>query len=171
MLDTAIVKAVQEKANIESKIAASEAKTRRYKSQLSEINSFISQWEKFSGTSAPIPSGSTPEGMSQNGTDSKPQPIKVQNSKKEEVATAARLVIEGRDVPVSRSELYGILSRQGLQMNGSNPEMVLSTMLWRAGAKEGIVRLKSGGYWLADRAVPGGDGVQPEPDAAIFDAE
>ncbi|RBP16406.1 hypothetical protein DFR50_10547 [Roseiarcus fermentans] len=38
-------------------------------------------------------------------------------------------------------------------MHGSNPEMVLSTMLWRAGPTEGIVRLKSGGYWLEGRPL------------------
>ena len=73
------------------------------------------------------------------------------NSKKEEVARAARSLIEDAGRPLSRAELYPLLVRQRLKIEGSNAEMVLSTMLWRAGEAAGIVRLKSGGYDLAER--------------------
>jgi hypothetical protein len=70
------------------------------------------------------------------------------NSKKEEVADAAYEIIRERGEPVSRSDLYKELIARGLRIEGSDPEMVLSTMLWRM--KDRVVRLKSGGYWLAD---------------------
>jgi hypothetical protein len=34
----------------------------------------------------------------------------------------------------------------------TDPEMVLSTMLWRM--RDRIARLKTGGYWLAEKAYP-----------------
>lgn len=73
------------------------------------------------------------------------------NSKKEEVAGAARQLLEDAGRPLSRAEMYPLLIEQGLRIAGSNPEMVLSTMLWRAGEAAGIVRLKGGGYDLVER--------------------
>jgi hypothetical protein len=71
------------------------------------------------------------------------------NSKKEDIAEAARVVIAGHGKPVMRSALFKELIEQGYTIEGTNPEMVLSTMLWRM--KDKVVRLKQGGYWLAER--------------------
>ena len=62
-------------------------------------------------------------------------------------AAAADILIHER-APLPRAELYKRLVEKGLRLSGKNPEMVLSTMLWRAGEDAGIVRLKTGGYWM-----------------------
>jgi hypothetical protein len=170
MNDPAIRNAILERARLLAKIADSEARTRRLKAQLSEINTFITQWEKFSGVPAPIPDGnellSRAADSSQNGTDSYgANPPRMQNSKKEEVAAAARRILEAAPAPISRADLYQQLRSEGLRINGSNPEMVLSTMLWRAGRVEKITRLKSGGYWLETRDVPLNDSIDSAPSA------
>jgi FtsZ-binding cell division protein ZapB len=59
---------------------------------------------------------------------------------------------EGR--PLSRKELFDRLSKVGVEIQGKDPLMVLSTMLWRSKSK--VRRLKSGGYW------PTNDEVRPE---------
>jgi hypothetical protein len=42
-----------------------------------------------------------------------------------------------------------MLTERGLIIEGADPEMVLSTMLWRS--KDRIVRLPKFGYWVAER--------------------
>lgn len=78
--------------------------------------------------------------------------VRPRNSRKEEVAEVARQIILERGEPVPRTELHAELVRRGLTIEGTDPEMVLSTMLWRM-IRQGapLVRLRSGGYWLSDR--------------------
>lgn len=47
-----------------------------------------------------------------------------------------------------RKELFNALAKEGLVIHGKDPEMVLSTMLWRA--SDTIVRLPPHGYWPKD---------------------
>ena len=89
-------------------------------------------------------------------------PPRRRNSKKEEVAEAAKdiIVAEGRSLP--RSELYKKLIEKGLVIEGSDPEMVLSTMLWRMSGV--IVRVRGGGYWVAGQPSPDGS-YDPDKDS------
>ena len=50
---------------------------------------------------------------------------------------------------MSRSDLFKSLADRGIVLHGKNPEVVLSTMLWRM--KSEIVRLQPYGYWVADK--------------------
>ncbi len=70
------------------------------------------------------------------------------NPKKEDVAAKARELILEHGEPMGRTELFEALSEAGVVIRGSNPEMVLSTMLWRMSSQ--IVRLQPHGYWPAD---------------------
>ncbi len=72
---------------------------------------------------------------------------KVKNSSKEAVAAAVLELIAAKGSPMSREELYPLLVERGLAIHGKDPQMVLSTMLWRM--KDKVVRLKGGGYWDA----------------------
>ncbi len=83
------------------------------------------------------------------------------NSNKVDVAEAAYKLIKMRDKPIKRDELYDLLIQQGVIINGKNPKMILSTMLWRV-KNSGVVRLKSGGYWLKDRRYPPADYIPEE---------
>ncbi|PDS75448.1 hypothetical protein [Rhizobium sp. L43] len=70
------------------------------------------------------------------------------NPSKEKVAKIVRQMLEDSDKPLSRSEIYKSLDRQGIKIWGKDPEMVLSTMLWRAGPELGIENKKGVGYIL-----------------------
>lgn len=150
MSDPAILSALKKRQELEERIAKTERRIKTFKSQITEINSFISTWEKFSGRPAPKLMLANP---SQNETDSGNE-LDLTNSSKEDVAAEAREILEKYNEPMSRSELYKKLTSRGLRITGKNPEMVLSTMLWRAGKDVGIVRLKTGGYFLAERTNP-----------------
>lgn len=149
MTDAAILSALRKRQELEERIAKTEHRIKSFKTQISEINAFISQWEKFSGQSAPSLALMNP---SQNDTDSDQDALR--NSTKEDVAAAARRILSGSLSPMPRAALYQRLVSDGLRIHGTNPEMVLSTMLWRAGKDAGVVRVKSGGYWLKEYVPP-----------------
>lgn len=70
------------------------------------------------------------------------------NPKKEVVAQEVHAYLKAHGKPLSRKELFEKLSDNGFIIRGADPEMVLSTMLWRTADEFGIERLKSGGYSL-----------------------
>lgn len=76
------------------------------------------------------------------------------NSNKEDVAAEARRIVVELNKPVPRADLFALLVARGFVLKGSDPQMVLSTMLWRAGKAAGIVNLKNRGYWKAEADWP-----------------
>lgn len=118
--------------------------------QIGKIDNFIKDWHAFAEGEAvsAVDNSESPEQNKQA-----PSPKKVTgNSPKEEVAKAAREIILERGSAIKRDELYDLLTSRGLVIQGKDPQMVLSTMLWRM--KDEIVRVKGGGYWVADVSNP-----------------
>ena len=121
--------------------------------RLDGIETFIADWHTYaSGDAAQIlgPVNAADRNKPAPAPRTK-RPVRG-NSRKEEVAEAALEIIRERGEPVMRSELYRALIERGFRIEGGDPEMVLSTMLWRM--KHRIVRHKSGGYWPAEEANP-----------------
>lgn len=71
------------------------------------------------------------------------------NPDRETVVQLAYELIDLQGRPMGRAELFEQLANQGVVILGKDPEMVLSTMLWRS--KDKIVRLDKFGYWMADK--------------------
>ncbi len=116
--------------------------------QLNDVDKFIALYESFAaGVADTLEHFANTEGESP-AVSPKRRRIRP-NSKKEDVAEAARVVIAQRGEPVMRSEMFKELIRQGYKIEGSDAEMVLSTMLWRM--KDHVIRLRGGGYWLPER--------------------
>lgn len=163
MSDPAIAGALAQRKQLETKLAECEAKIKRLRAQLADTNKFIAQWEKFSGQVAfdlgdqLTPATST--NPSQNGTDSQSR-ARVRNPKKEIVARAVAEILQAAGSPMSRADLFKALEEKGIHISGADPEMVLSTMLWRAGGQFRIERLKGGGYWFSDKPLPD---IDPPP--------
>lgn len=70
------------------------------------------------------------------------------NPKKEVIAQEVRALLKAAGRPLSRKELFKKLTDNGFSIRGTNPEMVLSTMIWRTAGDFGIERLDTGGYAL-----------------------
>ena len=70
------------------------------------------------------------------------------NSSKEDVAVAARRLIGARGAPIPRKELLKLLLDEGLKIEGSDQEKVLSTMLWRM--RDKITNIPRVGYWFPE---------------------
>lgn len=143
-----------------------------WRRELRRVEDFIRDWHAFANgvdLSTPDDDDRTllpPPPPPKSEEDYEPQRKRPnRNSKKEDVAAMARLYIELMDAPASREELYNQLTREGLIIEGSDPLMVLSTMLWRMRDKAGLVRLKTGGYWLAERPYPAAGYDPATPDS------
>lgn len=115
---------------------------------INEIDQFMKAWHKFAEEAANwLVDKSEHEANKSEHSDTVKSKA-TGNSRKEEVADAARKFIEDRGEPIMRDELYDLLTAEGLTIKGKDPKMVLSTMLWRM--RHRVIRLKSGGYWLAE---------------------
>jgi len=121
--------------------------------QLAKADRFITAWYDFAGVERPKPvENSTAKSDTKEERVHSAPARRPKNSDKVEVANVAREIIQERGEPVSRSDLYAELIKRGLTIEGKDPEMVLSTMLWRM--RDRIVRLPSGGYWLKEQNWP-----------------
>lgn len=147
-----------------------------------EVENFISEWHLYAGTGM-----DSNEGMELNsdvdtsypqvrpginpeivGGDSPPSPLPPpppKNPDKAQVGAVAKVLIVEQGRPLTRSELFQRLKGAGINIYGKDPEMVLSTMMWRL--KDDFVRLPRHGYWLKVLPYPPaeylpGDKVQTE---------
>lgn len=120
--------------------------------ELADTDNFILQWYRFAGVE-PVESENIGGTIVADVHPLRPESRKkaTKNSKKEDVAAEVRRIVEERGSPVSRKDLMPILLERGYTIEGTEPDMVLSTMLWRAGEAAGVIRLKKGGYWLKEK--------------------
>ncbi|MGN6424000.1 MAG: hypothetical protein ACTHLA_11885 [Asticcacaulis sp.] len=149
MSDDAIINALAKRAELEVRIAKAEEVIKRSKAQILEVNRFIKQWEKYSSRSVDdFLSSKTLSNKVDSTTRTSQDNAK--NPKKEEIAEAVVEILEKTGKAMSRSDLFKALQERGIVLYGANPEMLLSTMLWRTKEAFGINRLKGGGYALPD---------------------
>ena len=162
MAEDAIKSAESLRNQLVSDLTSAKARVRELEQLVTVATSFVAQLRDFergvvvqsanSGGTSGVGAGLVPGAAGASLAESAP---KVKNSRKEEVASGARVLIEEAGRPLSRSEIFASLTRLGYIIDGSEPEMVLSTMLWRAGEAAGVTRLKrGGGYWLLEQDWP-----------------
>ena len=128
-----------------------EARMRAY-SEFEKADEFIDTWYEMAGL---------PNPKHVERKESKPSPAvtearekRPQNPNRRDVTLRAVEYIREEGRPLSRAEIWERLQADGIAIYGKNPEMVLSTMLWRT--KDIIRRLRGGGYWPVGDAVPPG---------------
>lgn len=81
-----------------------------------------------------------------------PGPSRLTNPSRSAVTDAVLQLIAEAGVPLTRAELFDRLTAKGYRIEGKNPLMVFSTMLWRE--RNRIARLRGFGYWPADKSYP-----------------
>jgi hypothetical protein len=87
------------------------------------------------------------------------------NPERSVVGKHAREIITVTKRPVPRNELFTLLGLRGINIVGKDPEMVLSTMMWRM--KDDFVRLAGHGYWLKElpwQPAKYEPGIEPQRD-------
>ena len=131
-----------------SQVRALASEWDRAREQLQEIEGFIRMWHQLAGTEEPESQRQTIQSRSLDQV----KRVRSVNPPREFVAKACAAFIVEAGRPLSRIELFQSLSRDGIEIRGKHPEMVLSTMLWRS--EDTITRIKGGGYWPAGKPLP-----------------
>ena len=153
MTDQALENAMRKRDELAAQINKAQQQIEEWRRELTQADAFISAWHSFAGIE---PEASTvPAFVVRNDVEPPPPKRKARNnSKKEDVAAEVRKLIEAEGRPISRADLYRTLTERGFIIEGADPDMVLSTMLWRAGEAAGVKRLDKGGYWLLEADWP-----------------
>lgn len=134
MTDAAIKNATERRDALAAEINQLQDTLDERRKELAHVIQFIKDWSDFAGVPTP---------------EAEP---KVENPPREIVGTHAARIIELRDRPISRTELFQTLKAIDIEIRGKDPEMVLSTMMWRM--QDTFVRIPGHGYWLRNRPCP-----------------
>lgn len=122
----------------------------RDREEMDKVTDFIRTWYEMAGTQPPAQTEQTknirPVAVTEVVERRPPNP----NRRFVTLKCIEYIREAGR--PLSRAELFDKLNKNGVVLNGKNPEMVLSTMLWRT--DDLIKRLKGGGYWPVEDKLP-----------------
>lgn len=138
-----LLRAVQQRHALEAQRSAILSRVESLQSSLADAKSMLSHIDELLLSIAHLIHEAPSEG-------SRPlaQKKATGNPKKEAIAQEVHAYLRAAGGPLSRSELFSRLADNGFIIHGTNPEMVLSTMLWRTADQFGIERLGSGGYGL-----------------------
>jgi hypothetical protein len=120
----------------------------RARNELEHLENFIRMWHAMAGT--PLPAEleqNKPEAPAEGG-----KRIRARNPDRRAVAKQCVKYIREAGRPLMRKDLMERLAADGIEIRGTDPLMVLSTMLWRS--KDIIRRLPEGGYWPAGEKGP-----------------
>lgn len=146
MSDIALQKAEATKKQLVKRRLDLHAELKNIDRRVGEIDRFIETWHEFADS--PVDPASVEWAIQNEYKEEQTTKRTTGNSPKEEVVAVAIELIRERGQPIMRDELYELLIEAGLTIQGKDPQMVLSTMLWRM--KDKIVRVEGGGYWPAD---------------------
>lgn len=127
-------------ASLKNKIADDQARLSRLSNEAAAVDDWIRTWHQLAGTPY-IPAGMERSEI----TLPVGKPKRPKNPDREIVVEKALQIIRERGEPMSRRDLFEALKEQGIELRGKDPEMVLSTMLWRS--QDRIERLIPFGYW------------------------
>lgn len=155
MSDQALENAKNKREQLVTRRTELEIELTALRADLADADDFIANWYRYAGVQ-PVENANISGTVSiLSASPMSPTPKKVlTNSKKEDVAAEVRRMIEAKGEPILRKDLLPALIAKGFKIEGSDPDMVLSTMLWRAGDSAGVIRLKKGGYWMKEAPWP-----------------
>lgn len=125
-------------ASEKNKINDSQARLAGFERDLAEMERWLALWHRLTGTE-------NPTAAEQIEISARPRSRRPKNPDRDHVANCALQIIRMRGEPMSRKDLFEALKEWEVNIQGKDPEMVLSTMLWRSQDK--IVRLPQHGYW------------------------
>lgn len=141
--DTALQNAKSRMAVLQAEIAELDQQIKNRRAELEKAEAFVRAWHDFAGIKIDV-------GF--RVPDTPPSTPKAKNPDRVFVTESCVGIINEAGRPMSRSELFQKLAERGIHIHGKDPEMVLSTMLWRG--RDKIQRLSTGGYWPANEPLP-----------------
>lgn len=146
--DAAYENAVKLRDTLTKRIYELVAQLTAARSELHKVEEFIETWQYFREfTDVERQNYSTPSVNAYASSELSVSGRLRRNSKKETVAMVARDIIVANGAPMGRKALLSALLERGLTIEGRNPLLVMSTMLWRM--RSVIIRLPRIGYWVS----------------------
>lgn len=153
MVDTVLDVATARMAEIENLIAEqrnaimdANARIARLEVERANVAAWIEMWHRLAGTQG------RPVAAEQNehllAVDKSVKRKRPNNPDKSVVVDKALEIIREHGEPMGRRALFDALAASGIVLEGTDPQMVLSTMLWRS--KDRVKRLSGFGYWPAN---------------------
>lgn len=145
-MDAAYRNAMAQRDQLAAEINEVQQRLEELRRKLAVVDNFLRQWVEFAGKAPSMPPVESGDRSLVGMHTPKPRP---KNPPKEVVIESVLSILRERGEPMSRAELFAALGERGIVLEGSDPQMVLSTMLWRM--REKVTRLpKNMGYWPAD---------------------
>lgn len=172
MSDVALTKAERKRLELQEKIVSLMNKLAEIQADLdalqkekAKLDQFIDTWYELAGEPRPKTAlAAAPATISISLTAS----ARSKNPEREVVVEKALGYIRAVGHPLPRKEIFERLKADGVVIYGKDPEMVLSTMLWRS--QDQIVRLRGFGYWPKDTPYDQA-GYDPDIDDLVGSAE
>jgi len=160
MTDLALANAQKRRDDVAAKINQLVQELEDARKELVVAESFIKEWYRFAGSEAGAVSDTKKDsGYPQPATagytldlSEPPLALRQKNPDRATVGKYAREIINEFKRPVPRRVLFDALASRGIQIHGKDPEMVLSTMMWRM--PQDFVRLSGHGYWFRNAPWP-----------------
>lgn len=151
MPDAALTNATARREAIAAEINALQQRLEQSRRELALVDEFIARWHTYAGMgeqSSNI-SGGEPVDVTPP-TTKRIRPI---NPSREVVGDVVESLLREWNRPATRKRLFSELGPKGIHIQGTDPEMVFSTMLWRM--KDRFERHQGKGYWLKGEPIPG----------------
>ncbi len=160
MGESAFKNAENRRDGIAAEINALQAKIEQKRKELERVKAFIRDYEMFA-------SGEPELELEKNAaTTPAPAPKKHVNPDKEAVGDVVEKTLRVNMSPMSRDALFREVMASGLDIQGKDPLMVFSTMLWRMPKR--FVRLGGKiGYWLTQEPWPAVNYTPPKPPSPL----
>lgn len=151
MSDAALANAHTRRGTLAAKITAQQQHLEALRRELQLVDEFIARWHTFAELEdgAPLSCVDSPVDKSVE-KEKRTRPL---NPSRDEVGAVVEALLREWGRPASRARLFAEMPAHGLNIQGTNPEMVFSTMLWRM--RDRFERLPKRGYWLKGEPVPG----------------
>lgn len=163
MTDVALKNAEAKRDELSERIEANKAEIQRLSNAVEadtaardSVVSFIAQWYEMAGLKPPKEDTVQTDLLGQASIAKAGKP---KNPDRKYVAKVAAEIADATGRPLSRAEVAEGLRQRGIVLEGKDPMMVLSTMLWRT--PETIARIEGFGYWPADKPYLPGNYVPP----------
>lgn len=152
MSDIAIKNAVERRDALAKEINELNQALEDARRDLVEVDQFIALWGRFSGENPPAYAkiANAPASVIRK----RPPAAKPMNPPKEQIGDIVEKFLRWRGLPATRKMIAQHLRDENIVLQGADPDMVLSTMLWRM--KDRFRRLPPHGYWLTEEPDPPG---------------
>lgn len=150
MADAALENAMNRRGSLAAQINAQEQRLEELRRELFLVDEFIARWHTFARLADDEPLIHANSSVDKS---EKAKRVRPANPPRGVVGDAVEQLLRDWNRPASRADLFAALTEQGIEIHGTNPEMVFSTMLWRMGDR--FERLPRLGYWLKGEPVPG----------------